>query len=102
MRGKGTQVVRPDPVLPPGFPSLAPRCGARPGMTLALHDVRPALRAWWIPYVLIDEPKRAARYQIMFGRTYSFLPERRGIRPNALHVALHVVVAAVLLVLFLT
>jgi hypothetical protein len=61
-----------------------------------------ALRAWWIPYVLIDEPKRAARYQIMFGRTYSFLPERRGIRPNALHVALHAAIAAVLVLLFLT
>jgi hypothetical protein len=72
------------------------------GTDNALHDVRPALRAWWIPYVLIDEPKRAARYQIMFGRTYSFLPERHGIRPNAPHVALHAVVAAVLVLLFLT
>jgi hypothetical protein len=61
-----------------------------------------ALRAWWIPYVLIDEPKRAARYQIMFGRTYSFLPERNGIRPNALHVALHVIIVAIVALLFLT
>jgi hypothetical protein len=38
----------------------------------------------------------------MFGRTYSFLPERRAIRPNALHVALHLAIAAVLVLLFLT
>lgn len=61
-----------------------------------------ALRAWWIPYFFIEEPARAARYQIMFGRTYSFLPERHGIRPNALHVALHLAIAAVLVLLFLT
>ena len=60
------------------------------------------LRAWWIPYFFIEEPKRAARYQIMFGRTYSFLPERHGITPNTLHVALHLAIAAILVLLVLT
>jgi hypothetical protein len=34
--------------------------------------------------------ERAARYQAKFGRTHAFLPARDGIRPNTLHVILHV------------
>ncbi len=60
-----------------------------------------AARAWWIPYLLVEEPRRAARYQMMFGRTYAFLPARNGIRPNALHVALHAALVAVVVLLFL-
>lgn len=55
------------------------------------------LRAWWLPYLIRPEPERAARYRAMFGATHSFLPERNGIRPNSLHVALHVCTAATLL-----
>jgi hypothetical protein len=40
------------------------------------------IRAWWIPYLFRPEPKRAARYQIMFGKTHSFLPPRNGMVPN--------------------
>jgi hypothetical protein len=40
------------------------------------------IRAWWIPYLFRPEPKRAARYQIMFGKTHSFLPTRNGMRPK--------------------
>jgi hypothetical protein len=58
-----------------------------------------AARAWWIPYLFIDEPARALRYQGMFGRTHAFLPARRGIRPNTLHVSLHVAVIAIILLL---
>src|ERR1700720_3733286 len=29
------------------------------------------IRAWWIPYLLRAEPERAARFQIMFGKTHS-------------------------------
>lgn len=57
------------------------------------------LQAWWIPYFFRPEPKRAARYQAMFGNTHTFLPERNGIVPNTLHVALHVATLATLLVL---
>jgi hypothetical protein len=35
----------------------------------------------------------------MFEGTYAFLPERHGLRPDTLHVILHVVTAATLVVL---
>jgi hypothetical protein len=57
------------------------------------------LRAWWIPYLLVPEPARAARYRAMFGQTLAFLPERNGIRPNVLHILLHVSTLATLIVL---
>jgi hypothetical protein len=57
------------------------------------------LRAWWIPYLLRPEPERALRYQGMFGGTLTFLPERNGLTPNALHCILHVTTLATLVVL---
>jgi hypothetical protein len=58
------------------------------------------LRAWWVPYLLKAEPKRAERYRIMFGNTHSFLPERNGMVPNTAHILLHVATLATLMVLF--
>jgi len=58
-----------------------------------------ALRAWWIPYLLVEDARRSARYQAMFGRTHGFLPVHNGIRPNTLHVVLHLVILAVIAVL---
>jgi hypothetical protein len=52
------------------------------------------LRAWWIPYLLVRDPVRAVRYRAMFGATHAFLPERNGIRPNTLHIILHVAILA--------
>lgn len=57
------------------------------------------LQAWWIPYFFRSDPARAARYQTMFGNTHAFLPERNGIRPNTLHIILHVATLATLAVL---
>lgn len=57
------------------------------------------LTAWWFPYLFRNEPERAARYQVMFEATHSFLPERNGIRPNTLHVILHLFTLATLVVL---
>jgi hypothetical protein len=57
------------------------------------------LEAWWIPYYFRPDAKRSARYQAMFGNTRAFLPERNGIVPNTLHVALHAATLATLLVL---
>jgi hypothetical protein len=57
------------------------------------------LAAWWIPYLFHPEPARAARYQVMFGATHAFLPERNGIRLNTLHVILHIVTLTTLVVL---
>jgi hypothetical protein len=57
------------------------------------------LRAWWIPYLIRPDPARAARYQLMFGNTHAFLAQRNGIRPNTLHILLHVSTAALLIVL---
>jgi hypothetical protein len=57
------------------------------------------LEAWWIPYLFLSQPKRAARYQLMFGTTHAFLPERNGIRLNTLHVILHAATVCLLIVL---
>ena len=57
------------------------------------------LRAWWAPYLLRPEPERATRYELMFGKTHAFLPQRNGIAPNTLHFALHFCRAATLIVL---
>jgi hypothetical protein len=57
------------------------------------------LRAWWIPYFFGTTPERTARAKGMFEGTYAFLPERHGLRPDTLHVILHVVTAATLVVL---
>jgi hypothetical protein len=57
------------------------------------------LRAWWLPYLLVPDPVRAARYRTMFGHTHGFLPERNGITPNTLHIALHVATLATLILL---
>jgi predicted outer membrane lipoprotein len=54
------------------------------------------LRAWWLPYLGTPDPERAQRYRIRFAGTQGFLPERNGIRPDTLHVAFHVLVAAIL------
>ena len=58
------------------------------------------IRAWWAPYLFRAEPWRAARYQIMFGKTHSFLPVRNGLVPNTAHIMLHVATAATLGILF--
>jgi hypothetical protein len=57
------------------------------------------LEAWWVPYLFRREPIRAPRHQSMFGATHAFLPERNGIRPNTLHVILHLATPATLFVL---
>jgi hypothetical protein len=57
------------------------------------------LRAWWVPYLLVPDPVRAARYRVMFAGTAAFLPERNGIVPNALHILLHVSTLATLALL---
>jgi hypothetical protein len=57
------------------------------------------LRAWWVPYLLIEDPVRAARYRERFANTHSFLPVRNGIRPDTLHLCFHVVFLAALILL---
>ncbi|HXW61958.1 MAG TPA: hypothetical protein VEJ45_05115 [Candidatus Acidoferrales bacterium] len=57
------------------------------------------VRAWWIPYLFHPEPERAARYQIMFGNTYHFLPIRNGLVPYTAHIMLHSATVATLFIL---
>jgi hypothetical protein len=57
------------------------------------------LRAWWVPYLLLKDPVRAARYQERFANTHAFLPARNGMRPDTLHVGFHVVFLAALILL---
>jgi ABC-type xylose transport system permease subunit len=49
------------------------------------------LQAWWIPYLLVPDPVRAARYQIIFRGTHTFLPQRNGLAPDTLHTLFHIV-----------
>jgi hypothetical protein len=58
-----------------------------------------SLKAWWIPYLLRPDPELAARYQVMYGSTHSFLPERNGIRPNTLHMTFDLATIAILIIL---
>ncbi len=61
------------------------------------------LRAWWVPYLLVADPVRAARYQVRFANTHAFLPTRNGIRPDTLHICFHAVfIAAFILLCVLT
>ena len=57
------------------------------------------LRTWWVPYLLFEEPARAAKYATMHGRTHAFLPVHHGMRPNTLHVVFHLAVAAIIVLL---
>jgi hypothetical protein len=59
------------------------------------------LRAWWIPYLFKSDPERAARYQIIFANTHSFLPKRNGMAPDTLHTCFHLVAVATVIALFL-
>jgi hypothetical protein len=59
------------------------------------------IRTWWIPYLFRPKPERAARYQIMFGKTHSFLPPHNGMVPNTAHILLHLATAATLIVLLM-
>ncbi len=54
------------------------------------------LRAWWLPYLFVPDPARAARYQVIFKGTHAFLPVRNGMVPDTLHTAFHLAVAATL------
>ena len=57
------------------------------------------LRAWWVPYLLVPDPVRAARYQQRFAQTHAFLPARNGIRPDTLHVCFHALYVVTLIFL---
>jgi hypothetical protein len=57
------------------------------------------LRTWWAPYLLFEEPARAAKYATMHGRTHAFLPMHHGMRPNTLHVVFHIAVVVILALL---
>jgi len=52
------------------------------------------LRAWWVPYLLVPDPERAARYRTIFAGTHTFLPRRNGIAPDTLHTVFHAVLLA--------
>jgi hypothetical protein len=59
------------------------------------------LRAWWIPYLVLPDAERAARYQIIFAGTHSFLPRRNGMAPDTLHTVFHLVTLSALVTLFI-
>lgn len=59
------------------------------------------LRAWWIPYLVLEDAPRAARYQTIFAGTHSFLPRHNGIAPDTLHTFFHLAIAATLVLLIM-
>jgi hypothetical protein len=59
------------------------------------------LRAWWIPYLFLRDAERAARYQIIFAGTHTFLPRRNGMAPDTLHTLFHLVTVTTLILLFM-
>jgi hypothetical protein len=59
------------------------------------------LRAWWIPYLFLPDPVRAARYQVIFAGTHSFLPRRNGMTPDTLHTVFHLATLSTLVALFI-
>jgi hypothetical protein len=59
------------------------------------------LRAWWIPYLFVPDKERAERYRVLFAGTHSFLPRRNGIVPDTLHVSLHLVMVATMVMLLM-
>jgi hypothetical protein len=59
------------------------------------------LRAWWIPYLVYPDKERAARYQVIFAGTHSFLPKRNGMAPDTLHTLFHLVTVSTVFLLFL-
>jgi hypothetical protein len=54
------------------------------------------LQAWWIPYLLLPNPRRAERYRTLFRGTHTLLPARNGIAPDTLHCSLHLTVVAIM------
>ena len=58
-----------------------------------------AVWAWWLPYLFLPNPERAARYKVRFADTMRFLPERNGIAPDTMHVLFHLCVVATLVLL---
>jgi hypothetical protein len=44
---------------------------------------------WWRPYLFEASPELVARLRPNWYGTISFLPERNGIRPNAMHCIMH-------------
>jgi hypothetical protein len=59
------------------------------------------LRAWWIPYLFGTDKQRAARYQVIFSGTHSFLPKRNGMAPDTLHTLFHLITLATAVLLFI-
>jgi hypothetical protein len=81
--------------LKPGWPSWLQIC------LLAVYGFLfvGELEAWWIPYLVWPQPKRAAQYEAMYNTPCAFLPPRNGIRINTLHFVLHAATLATLLAL---
>jgi hypothetical protein len=59
------------------------------------------LRAWWVPYLFGTDAARAARYQVIFAGTHTFLPQRNGMAPDTLHTLFHVCCLAAFVMLVL-
>jgi len=49
----------------------------------------------------VPDPARAARYQILFANTHTFLPQRNGMAPDTLHTLFHLATLATVLALFM-
>jgi hypothetical protein len=59
------------------------------------------VRWWWYPYLAGAGPALIARLRPNWEGTLTFLPERNGIRPNALHCLMHSMTLAALVLAIL-
>jgi hypothetical protein len=51
-------------------------------------------RAWWRPYLFGATPAIIEKLRPNWEGTYAFLPERNGIKPNAMHCVMHAATVA--------
>ncbi len=49
------------------------------------------LLSWWVPWLTGYSPIDRKKLTAMTAGTYSFVPARHGVRPNALHCVIHLV-----------
>ena len=59
-----------------------------------------AVKSWWWPYLFGATEEKKARFGVRFAGTIGFLPERNGIRPDALHTFLHASLVVLLVLLW--
>jgi hypothetical protein len=56
-----------------------------------------AFHSWWKPWLFGSTPAEREKLRLITTRTYTFVPERNGVTPNALHCVFHALAVAALI-----